>query len=180
MNFLDNISIEYKIATGFGAAALVVSLVVGMVSGVGAGTVLFRSLFFMIVFGGLGYGVIFTLKRYVPELFEVISSVSGDSEYAYADPDDNVNLDEENSSPEFSQGAEDVAGEEVETGEGFQEYQKDDFTNYSTNGTETLDPGSSESESKSMGRHIVVDEKTANFEPKIMAQAIRTMLNKDE
>lgn len=177
MNFLNNISIEYKIATGFGAAALIVSLVVGLVSGVGAGIVLFRSLFFMIIFAALGYGVIFILKRYVPELFEVITAVNDDPEYASGDLYDSV--DEESAVEESISdvsGAEDSPG----AGETFEEYRKDDFANYSTDGTDTLDPGSVESERKSMGKHIVVDEKTANFEPKIMAQAIRTMLNKDE
>lgn len=61
---------NWKIAGFFGAFGFVVSLIAGIFGGVGFGMILLRSLAAGVVFGGLGIGITYAVKRFLPELME--------------------------------------------------------------------------------------------------------------
>lgn len=61
---------NWKIAGFFGAFGFVISLLAGIIGGVSFGMILLRSIAAGVVFGGLGIGITFAIKRFLPELTE--------------------------------------------------------------------------------------------------------------
>lgn len=180
---LDNISFEQKTAIIFGGAALFLSLIVGLVFGVGFGTVLFRSLLFAVFFAGLGFGIIYAVKRFVPELFEAVSSAKSNQQGSPSLQQGDDNPDQKNNDADGiageTRGAAEKTDEAVQSG-GFKEFKEDDYVAYKSSGGREMDSAIDNAKSAKLGKHIVVNEKLAKYEPKIMAQAVRTMLHKDE
>jgi len=64
------------------AFALVISLLMGILSGVGAFHIIIRALIFSVVFFGIGFGVRFAINSYFPDLLLI---GSGSDEYAQAE-----------------------------------------------------------------------------------------------
>jgi len=60
--------IPWKIIVIFGSAGAFLSVLMGIIGGVGFGTILFRGFFFAILSAGLGYAVRFAVGRFLPEL----------------------------------------------------------------------------------------------------------------
>ncbi|MCL1911541.1 MAG: hypothetical protein FWG13_05000 [Leptospirales bacterium] len=160
IKILKGINPEYKVAAVFALTAMFVSLLTGAVCGIIFGTVLLRAFCSILIFAGLGFGVFFVMKKYVPELFELMGNTEDDF-----------------TKDDFSK-AED--GEE----DGFTEFTGSDFPNLD----ESLDDAKSASEMSdsavrpdgSMGRHIVEENSDFPYEPEVMAKAVRTMMSKGD
>lgn len=162
---LSGAGLEAKSAAVFGIIALVVSFILGLLAGNSFGFVLFRSLVLCLIFSGIGFGAIVVLRRFVPEIIEVLegsiaaSPESEDVDVGEAPPP----------SPESEMAMQEGAQPTEE--KQFQPLGKDDFMRVSV--------GPSVSEGK-LGRHFVDEKKTVKYEPKIIADAIRTMIRRDE
>ncbi|MDA3901766.1 MAG: hypothetical protein PF637_14740 [Spirochaetes bacterium] len=160
--------IEYKVALIFSGIALFLSPLVGALSGISVGIVVFRTILLALFFAGIGFAIVTILKRFVPEVYNVINHSS--------DPFD-TDVEAVDTGIEPEQGGESYRedGESAEHTEDEPE-----------SGMGAFDPGLAPSTSESlgikdraMGRHIL-KEKGVKYEPKIMAEAIRTMMSKDE
>ncbi len=164
------LTLENKVGAVFSAAAFLLTLLVGIISGVKFGVTIVRSLICMPVFFGIGFGIIFVIKTYVPEVYEMLVEASSKEEPVVSN---SINQDEvEIAHEESSEGTRESNPE-------FTELSEKDFDKYSTLGDDGLNTAFNASTGK-LGKHIVVDEKFSSYEPKIMAQAIRTMMSKDK
>jgi hypothetical protein len=171
MTLFKNLSMEYKASLLFALCALVVSLILGAVFGIGAGTVFMRSLILTIVFAGLGFGVIAVLKRYVPELYSLLNEMNAAPARAEGADEADANARDEAKAKNAEGPAEESEGEN--SGKTFNELSDEDFTKLTSN----VDGAGSD---RKMGKHIIANEKIVSYEPKIMAQAVRTMMRRDE
>ena len=68
------LGIELKSGMIFSAIALVLSVIAGFAGGVPGGMVLFRSLVITPVFFVVGFGIILIIKKFVPEIYEMLSN----------------------------------------------------------------------------------------------------------
>ena len=162
IKILKGINSEYKVAAVFAIVAMTVSLLTGAVSGIKFGAVLLRTFFSILIFAGLGFGVFFVMKKYVPELFEL-----------------NVRNNVGNVEDDLAQ----VSSQPVEADEpdAFTEFSGADFPNLNEAKDDVqTPPGNTEAFDGSMGRHIVKENSDFPYEPEVMAQAVRTMMNKDD
>jgi hypothetical protein len=169
---------KIKVSAVFGIIALVLSLFLGIISGVPIITVLVRSVIMTLVFSGLGFAIIFIISKYVPEMNSVLSGKQSSDEID-VDIDGDIqeeDVDIKTESDSEGPGAGDEASQqEGEKDDSFTELTSESFPNV----TESVDPGSSDS--SKLGKHIVKMEEGFNkFEPKLMAEAVRTMMSKDE
>lgn len=177
---LDKINLEYKSTALFGCTALLLSFVIGLIAGVRWNVVFLRALILMAVFGFIGFGICFILKKYVPEVYELVSSLamlrSAAQEGAASDAADQGDAPSgtgEVEARDIGEAGEDAGGPASSE---FREFDKEGLAHFSTG------PGGSGSintKSGKMGKHILESEKLAKYEPKIMAQAVRTMMSKD-
>ncbi len=167
----QKLSLELKSSVFFGAMALIVSSLSGIVSGISFVIILLRLFIFIPVFAGIGFGIMVVLKRFIPELYEAFNTASNKID----------NLSEEISEDDLAGEGENVSTEPSGPPQegGFTEFQQTDFEHMETGSTSDMDSSLNLSEGK-MGKHIVVNEKFAKYEPKIMAEAVRTMMSKDE
>jgi hypothetical protein len=180
---IDSLKIEYKAGAVLGGTALILSSIVGMAAG---NTVLYtfgRALFLGIVFAFLGTGLTLLLRKYVPELFEAFREGSfGDT----AVPADGTPKEEPST---FSAGVSsfdasspvtstDVSSPDSSGGENTSEFVPlgDFAAGQKQYGDEHLDTAKG---SRSTGKHLL-EEKGMKYEPKIIAEAIRTMMSKDQ
>ena len=161
INFLGALSFKIKIAVILAVLAFTVSLIAGFFSGAVISVIIIRIVTAIIVFAVMGYCIGFIINKYVPEIMSLFKKES-----------------EEN--PEFSSEPEDFEGQEQDSEQDFavedspfSEMRPDEMNRLSE--STSLDP----SEGK-LGRHIVSTEDTMKYEPKLMAEAIRTMMSKDE
>lgn len=84
--------INWKVVVGSGAAAAVLSLLTGIISGVSFGTFLIRALMWGVIFCGVGTGISYLISKYLPELFSLPSSEGKDAARPKIDivlPDEN-------------------------------------------------------------------------------------------
>ncbi|MGQ9842509.1 MAG: hypothetical protein ACUVRK_03000 [Spirochaetota bacterium] len=173
------ISLELKVSMLFGIIAFFVSLLFGSMVGNKIGILISRVLFFTVVYAALGYGSLVIIKRRVPEVYEILNQSFGFSkrnvsqeEYVTVKPnelnavqEEGPNGNEENT-PDISISKKaDTSQTEV-----FTPLESKDYTNLSTK----------DSKPKKMGKHIVLDDKKIQYEPKVMAEAIRTMIKRDK
>jgi hypothetical protein len=177
---LNKINLEYKSTILFGFTAFLLSFVIGLISGVRWNIVILRSFVLTVVFGVIGFGIFFILSKYVPEVYELVSSM-------LALP---VGKDEGEAASAMERGTVQDATADIETqdigeadalSEGavpaeFKEFDKEGLSHYSTT---PGGAGSINTKSGKLGKHILESEKLAKYEPKIMAQAVRTMMSKD-
>jgi len=163
IKILKGINPEYKVAAVFAFAAMFVSLLTGAVSGIRFGAVLLRTFCSILVFAGLGLVVFFTVKKYVPELFEFDRQ------------------DAENDLLDFMKD-----DSQLEDGEAaaFTEFSGSDFPNLNEvkdqSGAQSDNNSAGISAGGSMGRHIVEENTDFPYEPEVMAKAVRKMMNKDK
>ncbi|MCX8122839.1 MAG: hypothetical protein N3F66_01585 [Spirochaetes bacterium] len=172
------LSLEVRIAIIFGIIAFLISLLFGIIVGNKIGIVFTRVLFFTILYAGIGYASLLIIKRLVPEMYEILNQSFGFSrknisqeENITVKPDESSNI-KEGGVANQDYGAGTVSSETQDTtySEAFTPLEAKDFTNLSTK----------DSKPKKMGKHIVLDDKKIQYEPKIMAEAIRTMLKRDK
>lgn len=179
---LQKINLEYKSTALFGCTALVLSFVTGFLAGIRWNYVLIRSLFLAIIFSAIGFGICFILRRFVPEAYEFLSlrapgggrteeagaidiAEGADEERGAAPPDDRMD-----------EAVTDAAPVPPSPDE-FKELDKEVLTHYSSGapGGGGINTGAGK-----LGKHILEKEKLTKYEPKIMAQAVRTMMSKDK
>lgn len=166
----SNLSVEAKSSALFALLALFFSIVLGIINGIGAGTVVMRSILLTLLFAGLGFAVTNVIKKYVPELYGLIAERHLPEEQGTAGApveEPSVSQDEVKLS-----GSPDAAGEEKAAGPAVAPMSDDDFN-------KLMGEGGADSKRK-MGKHIISNEKIVSYEPKIMAQAVRTMMRRDE
>lgn len=174
---IKELPVEYKAAVFFGLCALVLSLLVGVVAQTSVAVVFIHSLILLVVFALLGYVLVFVLKKFVPEVYALLSSSAVSSEGDSAETDIPLTDAAEGSVPKS---AKDAAGQldgetpaaadsTPDAPQPFVAFSQSDYPKYET---ESLP------ESK-LGKHIVKEEKKIKYEPRIMAEAIRTMMSRD-
>lgn len=178
---LHKIDLEYKSTALFGSTALLLSFLIGLIAGIRLNVVVLRSFLLMVVFAVIGFGICIILKKYVPEVYEIVSALAalpgaGKEDEAAADQG-TVQADTGDVEGRDSEGM----GETLETpsapgASDFKELEKEGLSHYSTASGGT---GSINTKTGKMGKHILESEKLAKYEPKIMAQAVRTMMSKD-
>ena len=211
MSVLRNISLEYKSTALFSVMALLLSLLSGMAAGIDGLTVVLRSFLITLVFAILGFIIIVVLKRFVPEMYQFIDTMSSgntldvniddESEDTLSDSGDMMDAGIEQAS---AASAKDMKNEEVPDAiDDSVEPPQSGFTELSDKEYERMeshlsidDNGPAQSgassksfssggvpgsvDSKKMGKHIIVEDEFVRYEPKLMAEAVRTMMRKDE
>ncbi len=164
----DQINIDLKIGILLSVIALVLSLVTGFVAGVSAGTVFLRAIIIAAVFFGVGFALVQVLKKFVPEVYEALSAPGP------AMPDAGGNEQQYESAPDVEEqyGAENSEQQ-------FTELTEQDFARYSTKEDADLNTTLNPAAGK-MGKHVVQQQQFNSYEPKIMAQAVKTMMSRDK
>jgi len=173
MTLIRNLSIEYKFIILFGLTGFICSVLAGLAFGIKPGVIISRSFFFTLAFCGLGFGIIFIIKKYIPELYEAISDIKTGSTGPESEEAARVSEQEING----LSAVEDVTPPEMPPAGEFKETKSEDMARFDT----LIGAGDriSTSEGK-LGKHILSKEKFGQYEPKIIAQAIRTMIKRDE
>jgi hypothetical protein len=156
--------LKYRFSLLFGIIALILSIIIGLFAGNDIGIVFIRALVMTIAFMVLGYGIVFIVQKFVPEMLGVVRSDELIRE-------DNVQVDSEAVVSEIM--SDEVVHEDVSEG-------GEDESVPLVDSTLKKDYFNIGEEERKLGKHIVVDESTIKYEPKIMADAIRTMLKRDE
>lgn len=160
---------EVRLALFLGGFAFILSPVIGLVSGISLGLVIIRTLLMTLIFGSLGAGALFVFKRFVPEIYAVIHGAAEAGDQNPEEIDTGFSEDaapsEEDGEP-FDADAPPADGPNEPAGAG------------SSPDLDSMAPGNVGSGSK-MGKHIL-EEKGMKFEPKIMAEAVRTMMSRDD
>jgi hypothetical protein len=195
---IKNLEFEYKAALIMGLGAIVLSILIGIASGVSAGALLIRSLFVLPVFAGMGFGASTVIKKFVPELYGLLS-LKGDESVPDVGMKEDVSEAAGKPAVEIEKNSEDLEKNSVESTQKdsdplFQEFSKSDFPKVEEPKSQTDDSFlnvSLETDSalsnktgknsgdRRLGKHIVMSESFGKYEPKIMAQAIRTMLKRE-
>jgi hypothetical protein len=173
------ISLEVKVSILFGILAFFVSLLFGIMVGNKIGILFGRVLSFTVLYAAIGYGSLVIIKRLVPEVYEILNQSFelskrkvSQEEYVTVKPDETNTVQEEAATGDDGYTADTLVSGTADTSynEVFTPLESKDFTNLSTK----------DSKPKKMGKHIVLDDKKIQYEPKIMAEAIRTMLKRDK
>lgn len=168
LGIFENQQLEAKSAMLFGITALVISFVLGLLAGNNIGFVLLRTLMLSLVFAGIGFGVIVVLRKFVPEFIEMIESVQSPKDEAL---DEDVIIDQNVEMPSSDISFDSKESEKVTEKVKFEPFGKEDFVNISSQPSFT--------EGK-LGKHFIDEKKKIKYEPKIIAEAIRTMIRRDE
>ncbi|MBP7901603.1 MAG: hypothetical protein KA015_02180 [Spirochaetes bacterium] len=166
MSLLRNIGWNIRITLIAGGAAFLISLLSGLVSGNPFAVVLLRAVLFASVFAGLSFGSLFVLKKFVPEFFDTLFSVLPEIKQE----DDSLSDESAEHSPLSETGEYGAETEASQSGETF-----DAPPSFAPTG---LDQISASSSSLNPGKKKL-EEQALKFQPKIMAEAVRTMMNKD-
>ncbi|GBF50512.1 hypothetical protein LPTSP4_20380 [Leptospira ryugenii] len=119
----------------------------------------FVTLLSSIAFGGLGFGIYYVLESRVPEFLEFVSTFSLAG---------------------LGGGSEESGFEEGETSGFASEPSGIDDYGVASVAPPEMDPSLARAKSGKFGDHIVIDKIAIKNEPKLMAEAIRTMLAKDD
>lgn len=175
MKFLGESGFEQKIGAAFGAVAFILSFLTGLVSGVSIIVTIIRSLIMFPVFFIVGFGIVLVLKNYVPEIYEAFASAGNKTEEAGPESHTEVDI----SDIESEESADTYEPVQTVKAEEFTELTPKNFERYSTKEDSGLDASLNASGGK-LGKHIIIQEQFNSYEPKIMAQAIRTMMSKDK
>ncbi len=175
MKFFGEFGFEQKCGVSFGVVAFILSFITGLVSGVGVVVTIIRSLIMFPAFFIVGYGTVLVLKNFVPEIYEAFVSAENKTEEAGRESQTEVDI-----SDIESDGSTDTYEPlEAARAEEFTELTPKNFDRYSTKEDSGLDASLNTSGGK-LGKHIIIQEQFNSYEPKIMAQAIRTMMSKDK
>ena len=146
---------------GFAILGAIISSTCGFLVGNRLGYIFLVSLISTFAFGGLGFGVFSVLEKKVPEFLEFLStfSIGGFGGGSHSD-----DFDQEHGGMESSR-SEPVGSDDY----GVQQA-----------GDNALDAKLAMAKSGKFGDHIIVDKIAIKNEPKLMAEAIRTMMAKDD
>jgi hypothetical protein len=178
---LQKITLEYKSTALFGFTALILSLIIGLLTGIRWDIVLLRSFILTVLFAGIGFGACAILKRFVPEVYDLMSSMGSlkggeDGEVPDIEvPHDSASAPVE---PENMEAAPADKPPEISAADEFRELDKDGLAHFTT--TPSNEGSAVNTKAGKLGKHILETEKLTKYEPKIMAQAVRTMMSKDK
>jgi hypothetical protein len=132
-----------------------------------------RAILFALVFAVIGIGSVVVLKRYIPELF-----ASGDLD-APVETSDNVEIvgdGQASAAPNATDSGSESFSAEVNLPEADQKTSQFEPLSQHLKNV----PGDSlDAKKGKLGRHVL-HEKSVKYEPKIAAEAIRTMMSKDQ
>jgi hypothetical protein len=159
---MDRLAINFGVF--FGIIGLLISLIFSLFSKNPIFAILTNIFVSTIVSVIIGIVIFFILKQKVPEILEVFEGDSS-SFRSYKEQE------EENFEGEY-----DYSSDTLETSESLNLTTSDDTTDE----VQPIKIDTSGEKTKHFGDHIVVDKITIKNEPKLMAEAIRTMLSKDE
>ncbi|MCX7811362.1 MAG: hypothetical protein N2247_10655 [Leptospiraceae bacterium] len=159
---MDRLAINFGVF--FGIIGLLISLIFSLFSKNPIFVILTNIFVSTIVSVIIGIVVFFILKQKVPEILDVFEGDSS-SFRSYKEQE------EENFEGEY-----DYSSDTLETSESLNLASSDDTTDE----IQPIKIDTSGEKTKHFGDHIVVDKITIKNEPKLMAEAIRTMLSKDE
>ncbi|MCX7678578.1 MAG: hypothetical protein N2316_05115 [Spirochaetes bacterium] len=165
LGILEHQQLETKSAVLFGIIALFVSFVLGLFAGNSVGFVLLRSLMLSLLFACIGFGAVFVLRKFVPEFIEVI-----ENNISTRTAEEEIDISSDIAAPESTVSQSVEEGVKISETK-FEPLGKDDFMRVST--------APSFSEGK-LGKHFIDEKKKIKYEPKIIAEAIRTMIRRDE
>lgn len=165
----DQIQIELRFGIYFSVIALVLSIATGFIAGIPVGVILIRGIIIAAVFFGIGSAVMFIVKKFVPEIYEALSVKKGPESIEH----------EIHAEGSEETGAADYSYTEPPEPPEFTEFTQKDFDRYDTTKEPGFDSEPNPAQGK-MGKHVVVQEQFKSYEPKIMAQAVRTMMSKDK
>ena len=162
--------------------ALVLSLVTGFVAGIRWNVVLVRSVMLMAVFAGIGFGICLIIQEVCPRGIPAAvvhrggaaGDRSGRSGYRSAG-DRERKRQPAGKRPCRKRASKPGRWPPRRRRREFTELEKEGLAHYSTAAGGT----SVNTKSGKLGKHILEKEKMAKYEPKIMAQAVRTMMSKD-
>jgi hypothetical protein len=159
---MDRLAINFGVF--FGIIGLLISLIFSLFSKNPIFVILTNIFVSTIVSVIIGIVVFFILKQKVPEILEVFEGDSS-SLRSYKEQEE-----------ESFEGEYDYSSDTLETSESLNLASSDDTTDE----IQPIKIDTSGEKTKHFGDHIVVDKITIKNEPKLMAEAIRTMLSKDE
>lgn len=191
MTALKRIPIEFRSAIIMGLAALLITFIVSVLAGNNPGQIIGRTIIMTFVFAVIGLGAMIVLKQFVPEVYNIFSGdietggVPSEPEEAVINSGDSFREAEGSQTgheEEAEEGGMTPSTEEIsETGapentreghdEAFTPLDKEDYPRATV---------SQDAAQGKMGKHIILDEKKVQYEPKVMAEAIRTMMSRDK
>jgi hypothetical protein len=177
---IRSISLEYRTTVIFAVLALILSLVTGFAAGIRLSVVLLRSVVLCAVFAGIGFGICMIMRKFVPEVYQFLASIAGALAAAEAGEQEmgmpGAGSVETAGGDTLAEGFEDSSEPAVAVSPGdFTELEKEGLAHYST----ATEGAPVNTRSGKLGKHVLEKEKMAKYEPKIMAQAVRTMMSKD-
>jgi hypothetical protein len=170
---LEGLGIETKAGLLFGVTGFVLSFITGFVSGVSFSVVIIRSVITVLVFSGIGFAVLMILKKFVPEMYEILASSGNSEEAAVHEPD--LNRSERYSD---NNGLSESLDDETPSSE-FREMDDQSYERLTSVEDQGLNSELNVSEGK-MGKHIIMQDEFNGYEPKLIADAVRTMMSKDK
>jgi hypothetical protein len=180
---LKAIDKNYLLIIFFGSSALILSLVIGIFSGNGIATVFIRAITNMILFSILGFVCLFVIKKFVPELYQIISSVNIEKDVEIKSDDSAIKDDKNNSHNKDNSTATNnnvPSQNDVTLNMGREDTElENEFTKMEKPGETYSSLGVDKNDSTSGSQKLFKDNKI-KYEPKIAAQAIRTMMKRDE
>jgi len=165
INFLNALSFEIKVAIILAILAFIASFIASFFSGAVFSIIMIRLIVSIIIFAIIGYGIGYVITKYVPEITVLFQKKSEEEASDTVVVGDNAGLGESEEGME-------LAGDEAGGDESFSEMKTDDLPHLSGSGFDL-------SEGR-LGKHILNTEEAMQYEPKLMAQAVRTMMTKDE
>lgn len=188
---LKSIPVEVRSALIMGLTALLVTFIVSLLAGNSPVLIVGRTFTMTFIFAVIGLAAMLILKQFVPEVYNIFAG-GIKTETVPDEPEDAVldsGMPEQTSSDStseklatgaetgsFTEGEQSTEPEMTQSGsdaheEAFTPLDKDDYPRADT-GQDTR--------SSQMGKHIILDDKKVKYEPKVMAEAIRTIMGRDK
>jgi hypothetical protein len=155
--------LKNKIIIGFSLFGFFISLMGGIIAGNKPLHIALLSLISTGIFGALVFGLFAFLDQKVPEFMDFINNL-GNSEYEPQESAQETKMNEDNSNQ-----ASFDAGDSNSIG-----------SSDSMEDAETIKPSPSKGKDTKFGDHIMVDNIALKNEPKLMAEAIRTIMAQDD
>ena len=170
---IEGLGIETKSGLFFAVAGFVFSFITGFVTGISFSVVILRSVITMLIFSFLGYAAVIILRKYVPEIYEMLS-MQEDSGQAEAVDQRGRNEESFPRSEETFESAKESGDSSGFTGLDDQSYER-------LTSAQNQDSGSDfDVAAGKMGNHIIMQDQFSGYEPKLIADAVRTMMSKDK
>lgn len=162
------------VSSGFGA---VLSFLVALISGAGFPAILYRPFLYGIIMGVVAAGSFFVIKLLIPELFDQLNEERPDdtTEKPETETDDSDQSSKDDTL-EDSLG-EEKSNEKEKTGESSLIDEKLELGNY---GAQQSVPEKKKKEDKVTEDEVIVQGVSLKNEPKLMADAIRDLIERDE